>query len=580
MKCGLEIHQRICDKKLFCDCDATIKEPRVIKKINRYLHPVIGEGGKFDKAVLFEANRSRKFTYEVTVNSSCLVETDSEPPHKVNEEALRTALSVAKHFNMLIPDEIHVMRKTVIDGSNTTGFQRTMIIGLGTKDSYIKTSKGKVRIKDLELEEESARIVSRNGVYSLNALGTPLIEIGTYPDIRSPEQAYEVALKIGETLRLTGKAQRGIGTIRQDVNVSVKGGARVEIKGFQELRDLPKLIKYEVMRQESLIKLKKDLGIFDVKKVNLTHLFSNSDSRIVKNKKFIMGLVVTNFKGLFSRKLNPVKTLGSELADYARVMGVKGLIHSDEDLSKYKLKTEFITAYRELGLSDNDLLLIISGDDGELVNNALTSVENRIRLLNDKIPEETRIANKDCSTSYARPLPGGDRMYPETDVPLIKPLSDIPIIETKEERVNKLRSLGLTDELINKLVLSPRLRLFNELISDGYDPLITAKLLTVIPREVKTRFHKDVNLEVNDLRIILNYLRDGLISIKSIPEILAKGVNSINEYLLMSDDELLNIIQEVVSNNPGLTTKQLVGLIMKRVGLRANSKRVMELINK
>ncbi len=587
MKCGIEIHQRIGTKKLFCNCNATMKETKQTMTIKRLLHPAIGETGELDKAVKFEAGRSKQFTYQVMKNNSCLVETDSEPPHEVNKEALITAISVAKHLKMFIPDEIHVMRKTVIDGSNTSGFQRTMVIGLGTKKSIIPTIYGPVRVKDLELEEESARIVSRDEkgtVYNLSGLGVPLIEIGTYPDIKSPEQAYETALYIGELLRLTGKAQRGIGTIRQDVNISVKGGARVEIKGFQELKELPDLIRNEIKRQESLIQLKNELTGYELKRVNVTNFFEKSKSRIIKGKKLIMGLILPGFKGLLARKLNDLKTLGSELADYARAQGVKGMIHEDEDLSKYGLEVEFIKARNELELNEDDLLLIISGNNDKIVNNAIRAVENRVYLLNDCVPEETRIANKDGSSSYSRPLPGGARMYPETDVPVIKPLSNVPVIETKKERMNRLEKLGLTKEMIKELILNPKLGLFDKLVKQGLKPVLAFKLIIMIPKDVKRR--KKIELKVSDEQFIklAKLIIKKQIIMESIPSILMRitnGDNLINvtrDFKQLSDEELKKIINKTRKQHKNLTIKALMGLVMKETRGRASGKKIMRLL--
>ncbi len=596
MKCGLEIHQRICSRKLFCNCDATGNKGEKVGTITRYMHAVAGESGEIDKAVKFEASRSKKFKYDIYEDTVCLVETDSEPPLKINEEALVVALSIAKHLKMRIPDELHVMRKTVIDGSNTTGFQRTMVIGLGTEKSIINTSEGPVRIKDLELEEESARIVEREKYgtrYDLSGLGIPLIEIGTHPDIKSPEQAYEVAIALGELLRLTGYAQRGIGTIRQDINISVKGGARVEIKGFQDIKNIKKLIELEVERQESLIALKNELTGYKLRKVNVTGFFENSKSKIVKDKKLILGLVCPGFKGLFKRRLNELKTLGSEIADYARAYGVKGIIHSDENLEKYDLVEEFVLIRNELKLDDDDLILIIAGD-GDEVEKALDAVMDRIYLLNDLVPEETRIAMPDATSVYARPLPGGARMYPETDVPLIKTskyIKKVFKIEKKQERVKKLKKLGLPKALIDALILSPRLELFYSLVNalKNLEPRFIAHILIEAPKEVKKRFKCDTAvLSDSHFKDLLTLLDKGAIAKQAVIPILVKlckapelRVDDVSgEYKALSRKELKKIIEKIVSENKGLSPKVLMGLIMKEVSGRADGKTVSEILNK
>ncbi len=251
-KCGIEAHQQLEGKKLFCECPTTNSREGEGIKVFRKLRAVIGETGEVDKAAAFEMAKGKTFNYIGNKRESCLVELDEEPPHKINPEAVETALMVAKLLNAKVVDEIQVMRKTVVDGSNTTGFQRTALIAM---NGYIETSKGKVRIQTVCLEEEACQKVKdgKDSVdYRLDRLGIPLIEIATDPDIKDNEHAKEVAEKIGMILRSTGKVKRGIGTIRQDVNVSIKGRPRVEIKGFQELKIMPKVIENEVKRLKGL----------------------------------------------------------------------------------------------------------------------------------------------------------------------------------------------------------------------------------------------------------------------------------------------------------------------------------------
>jgi Glu-tRNA(Gln) amidotransferase subunit E-like FAD-binding protein len=254
MKAGLEFHQRLAtEHKLFCNCSAELSDERPIASYIRKLRPVVGELGMVDPAALEEFLKKKSFVYQAFAGHSCLVELDEAPPGPVNSQALDIALEIALLLNCNIVDEIHVMRKTVIDGSNTSGFQRTILIG---RDGYVDTKHGRVDITGVYLEEEAAGIVSdkpEEKVYRLDRLSIPLVEISTGILTLEPQQVKEVALEIGRLLRITGKVQRGIGSIRQDINVSVPGGARVEIKGVQEIRLLDKIIEHEVKRQERLI---------------------------------------------------------------------------------------------------------------------------------------------------------------------------------------------------------------------------------------------------------------------------------------------------------------------------------------
>ena len=262
-KCGIEIHQQLETHKLFCDCPSQLRDDPHDISIKRKLRPVPGEEGEIDIAAKYETKKDMEFTYEGYSDSTCAVEFDEEPPHNVNDKALDTVLQICKLLNCVIVDEIQVMRKTVVDGSNTSGFQRTMLVGYG---GYLKTSYGKVGIDSVCLEEDSARRVGRvlsgkkekSLVFRLDRLGIPLVEIATPPDIKNPKQCKEAAEQLGMILRSTGRVKRGLGTIRQDVNVSIKNGTRVEIKGFQDIKSMPEVIEKEVKRQ-SRVKVKAEV---------------------------------------------------------------------------------------------------------------------------------------------------------------------------------------------------------------------------------------------------------------------------------------------------------------------------------
>lgn len=250
LKCGIEVHKQLATgNKLFCGCSAAFQDKEPVFEVKRKLRAVAGELGEVDAAAAFETLKNKAFAYKVYLNETCAVELDEEPPHPLNTEALEIALQVALMLNCEIPEEIEVMRKTVIDGSNTSGFQRTALVGL---NGWIETSFGKVGITNVALEEDAAQIIKKDKnsvVYGLNRLGIPLVEIGTAPDIHEPEQAREVAEKIGMILRSTGKVRRGIGTIRQDLNISIAKGARCEIKGVQKLNLISKIVELEAKRQ-------------------------------------------------------------------------------------------------------------------------------------------------------------------------------------------------------------------------------------------------------------------------------------------------------------------------------------------
>ncbi|MEM2426502.1 MAG: Glu-tRNA(Gln) amidotransferase subunit GatE, partial [Archaeoglobaceae archaeon] len=332
LKVGIEIHQQLDTKeKLFCRCPTESSEDAKLE-IRRYLRLKRSEMGEEDRAAREEVERKKKFLYKY-YESTCLVEADEEPPTEMNREALKIAIQVAKMLKMTVLDEIHVMRKIVIDGSNTTGFQRTALVAV---DGELEVDDEKIRIATLCLEEEACRKVEEGEgftVYSLDRLGIPLIEIGTKADIKTPEMAKKTAKKLGMILRSTGKVKRGIGTIRQDVNISIRDGARVEIKGVQELDLIDKVVEYEVIRQLNLLQIREELQkrnahvverVFDV-----TDVFRNTKSKILKGKT-VKAILLKNFAGIVGKELQPGRRLGSEFADIARAFGLGGIFHTDE----------------------------------------------------------------------------------------------------------------------------------------------------------------------------------------------------------------------------------------------------------
>ncbi len=331
-KCGLEIHQQLDTHKLFCNCPSIVRDDNPNVLIKRRLRAVAGETGKIDTAAKYELEKNKEFIYEACSTSTCLVELDEEPPHPINQEAINTALEISLLLNAKIVDEIQIMRKIVIDGSNVSGFQRTALIAT---DGYIETSLGKVRIPTICLEEEAAKKIEETKdsvTYCLDRLGIPLVEIGTATDIKNPEHAKETASLLGMILRSTKKVKRGLGTIRQDVNISIKDGARTEIKGFQDLRSIPKVIEYEIKRQLMLIKENKKINQ-EVRKAepNLTtsflrpmsgsaRLYPETDIPQVRITKEMLSKIkipklITEKENEFEKKHNLSKELAKELMD-------------------------------------------------------------------------------------------------------------------------------------------------------------------------------------------------------------------------------------------------------------------------
>ncbi|MDQ2071444.1 Glu-tRNA(Gln) amidotransferase subunit GatE [Haloarcula sp. NS06] len=484
---GLEIHQQLdTATKLFCDCPTTIREPEESERsFTRYLHPTKSELGEIDEAALEESMVDREFEY-LAYDTTCLVEEDDEPPHRVDREAMETTLEIAQLLDMSVIDQVNVMRKIVVDGSNTTGFQRSMLVA---NDGAIETSAGPVGIEDMLLEEESCQRVeeTENGVrFSLDRLGIPLVEIGTKPDIRSPEQAREAAERIGMLLRSTGKVKRGLGTIRQDVNVSIEDGARIELKGVQSLDDIDDLVRNEVRRQVELLDIAEELTERDAtvgEPQDVTEVFEDTESGVIEGALSsggkVQGLLLSGFDGLVGREIQPDRRLGTELSDHAKRHGAGGIFHTDE-LPAYGVTEAEVEALRDaVGASPEDAVAIVA-DDPETAELAIDAVAERAETALEGVPEETRDANEDATSRYLRPLPGAARMYPETDVPPVEP--DVTEVETPElltEKVDRYeREFDLGSGLAEQVAYGQRWPLFEALVAgEGVDPTLAAGTL-------------------------------------------------------------------------------------------------------
>lgn len=432
LKVGLEIHQQLASKnKLFCDCKI-IESNEYDFTFKRNLRPTQSEMGSYDQAALFESKKIKTVKYQSSKNANCLIESDEEPPRTVNNEALELVLTISLALNCTIEDELHIMRKIVIDGSNTTGFQRTILVG---RNGFLEVEGIRVGIQSVCLEEDAARIINEdkkedeNKAYSLDRLGIPLIEIALEPISNSPIFVTNVAQTVGRLLRSTKKVTRGLGSIRQDVNISTENGPVVEVKGVQQLSQLPLVIEYERKRQDALNQIANELKKRDIDEssfidnvTDVTQLLSKSSSKVVK--KILTGdsrftaFVLRRFKGILSFEPYPGIRLGKELGDLVKVYGIGGIFHSDE-LPNYGITTEDVESISDvLRMDKNDAFVLIGGPTKSL-NTVLLELFTRIKKGFSGIVPETRSARLDGVTVFSRPKPGSSRMYPETDIPYI-----------------------------------------------------------------------------------------------------------------------------------------------------------------
>ncbi len=597
-KCGLEIHQRLATKeKLFCACTAMpMKEDKQVATIERRQRAVAGELGSVDISSRFEAERGRKFIYQAFKHSTCLVDIDEEPPHELNREALEISLLIAKALNAEVPDEIEPMRKGVVDGSDPSAFQRTMLIGY---DGYIDADGTKIAIPSIFLEEESSGIVSSDSekvVYDVSRLGIPLVEIDTAPTIKTPQEAKKVAMEIGLLLRLTFKVQRGIGSIRQDVNVSIREGNRVEIKGFQDLASMDKIIENEVERQLKLIEIAKELSsrkakIHEYK--DLTKTFEKTGAKIIrnslKNNGVVYGFRLEGFKGLLGREVNLGRRLGTEISDYAKLAGVGGIIHSDENLASYGISEEEISNVNmELGLSTNDAFIIIAAEK-ETCANAIRFAQQRAEQAIHGVPKETRAADSSTlTTKFLRPLPGGSRMYPETDAMPIAVSGEL-IAEAKKNAPNidamkkKLEQEIGNKQLAEQMLWSTKLQSYETIVKESKaKPSLVAAVLLEKMTELRRNGYDVESIDDSVLAYIMSLNAEGKITKVAIEELLKELPKSKNDVdLIIKSKNLSRIsgkeLKELVSKFGG-SKEERIKKIMSEYRARVDGDELLSVL--
>jgi glutamyl-tRNA(Gln) amidotransferase subunit E len=498
----------------------------------------MSELGEVDPAAMWEFRKHRVFVYEGYYDTTCLVELDEEPPHEPDPESLEVALAVAQMFNAKVFDEIYVMRKIVIDGSNTSGFQRTMLVA---HDGLAKFFDYKVPIQTIALEEDAARKIEERGdtvVYRLDRLGIPLIEISTGILTYSPQEIMEVAYYIGHSIKMTGKAKRGLGTVRQDVNVSISNGAKTEIKGVPDLGLIPKVIEYEVQRQLNLLAIRDELRSRGVREdwftedfIDVTDIFSGTKSnilrRVIDTGGRVIAIKVPGLRGILGKEVQPGRRFGTELADRVRVWtSLSGLIHSDE-LPGYGITGEEVSRVSSrLGV---DSFILLAGNNDRDLADAVKVIIERIKEAMYGVPEETRAANPDGTTKFMRPRPGAARMYPETDLRPIrvtiemleKARSLIP--EPIESRVNRYISYGMSRELAMQVIRSPYYDLIDYLIEEFKDKVSATLIANTLVNTLRSLQRDGVDVSrINEehLRDLFNALSNGAITKEAIPDVL------------------------------------------------------------
>ncbi|MFL6510462.1 MAG: Glu-tRNA(Gln) amidotransferase subunit GatE [Nitrososphaera sp.] len=497
LKVGFEIHQQLAtNSKLFCNCrceEAKEYDSSFVRK----LRPTQSELGAYDPAAMFEFSKMQVVKYQAALGSSCLVEADEEPPHDVSKEALKIALIFSLALHSKVMDEIHVMRKIVIDGSNTSGFQRTMLVASG---GYLDIVGKQVGVQSICLEEDAAKLIGdEKGVrkFGLDRLGVPLVEIALEPVMGKPSEIMQVALTLGRLLRASKRVARGLGSIRQDINISVQNGKVVEVKGVQQLGQLVKIIEYEMHRQYGLIIISQKLKEknIDIEKVvdrieDVSDILGNKSSSRIVNKILeggghIIAIKVPGFAGMIGYEPYNDIRLGRELGKLVKFYDIDGVFHSDE-LPNYGITEEEVAAVKQrLQMNDRDAFIILGGPNDK-IKFASDAVIQRLKAAVEGVPAETRSATSDGKTVFLRPKPGGARMYPETDIPPIA-ISDSVLASIADkvprhwdEIVNSLaKKYNLNMKLASQIFDSDYLTVFEEIASETkIEPTFIAAKLT------------------------------------------------------------------------------------------------------
>jgi glutamyl-tRNA(Gln) amidotransferase subunit E len=505
-KSGLEIHQQLLtERKLFCRCPAGRYSSAYHAEILRHMRPTLSELGEYDGTALMEFKTKKEIIYRINRETVCTYEMDDTPPFMIDEQALDIALSIAMLYECVMVDELHIARKQYLDGSIPTGFQRTTIVGV---DGHIPYKDRTIQIIQLGLEEDACREVSDVGhrrTYLTDRLGMPLIETVTGPDMRTPNEVAEVAQILRRIVRSTGRVRTGIGAGREDVNVSVTGGTRIEIKGVPRIPRIPLLTYNEAMRQWNLLRLREEL----VRRGVTTETFraaSEDVAKLVRRTSYqpiqaalasgmtAHGVVLRGFRGLLNWQTQTDTYFHKEISDRVRVVAcltlLPNLVHSDS-LGEGLSGAEWPAVKKALNAGENDAVVVVWGPEAD-AKLAAQEIILRAREATIGIPSETRQALPDGTNGFERILPGPDRMYPDTDLPPKQIAADrlawlqaglpafIPVREAW------YREIGVPADLIEQLSMSPFAGLFEKAVKErGIDPRLAAVILVHHPKRWK-----------------------------------------------------------------------------------------------
>ncbi len=613
-KSGLEVHQQLLtEKKLFCRCPAGKYSEEFHAEILRHMRPTLSELGEYDGTALMEFKTKKEIIYRINRATVCTYEMDDTPPFLMNDQALDIAIEIGRLMDSNIVDELHIARKQYLDGSIPTGFQRTAIVCTNGKIPY---KDREIHIIQMSIEEDSCREISDFGhrrVYNTDRLGMPLIETVTAPEMQTPEEVAEVNQIIRKLTRSTGHVRTGVGAGREDVNVSVTGGTRIEIKGVSSIKAIPLLTYNEAMRQWNLLKLREELhkrGItedtFEAKTDDITKLLKKTYYEPVSNAiaqgKVVKCVTLRGFKGLLGWKTQTDTFFAKEISDRVRVIAcisqLPNLIHSDS--AENTLSTNDGKKIRKfVGADDEkDTLVIVWGDKDD-AETAANEIIIRAKEATIGIPSETRQALRDGTNGFERILPGPDRMYPDTDLPPIK-IEDSRIETLQSQlpekywlREKRYREIGLSDDVVKPLSISKFAKLFDYACNDlNVEPKLAANVLIRFIKRLKKSNYNVNLLTVDNLQPLFEaynkkkMVKDGFYTaMQNI--ISANGVVSGDSIPVPANEQDIKIafkhcLEKIYKMDFYHLDKRkdvLIGLLLTELRGRVNGKEILNFVN-
>lgn len=602
---GLEIHQQLfTEKKLFCRCPAGKYSHHYDAEILRHMRPTLSELGEYDGTALMEFKTKKNIVYRIKRETVCTYEMDDTPPFLMNDQALDIAIGLGLMYESNVVDEIHIARKQYLDGSIPTGFQRTAIFALDGKVPY----KGReISIIQLSIEEDSCREVSdigHNRVYLTDRLGMPLIETVTGPDMRTPFEVADVANICSKLVRSTGMVRRGAGAAREDVNVSVKGGTRIEIKGVPKIDRIPLLTYNEAMRQWNLLRLREELhrrGItkdtFQAKDYDVTGQLKNVHYLPVKDaldkKLKVRCVVLKGYRDLLRWQTQTDTYFAREIADRVRVIAclttIPNIIHSDSR-GETLMSSQWQKLKKFTEASDEDTMVLVWGEKDD-TDTAVKEIIIRAKEATIGIPSETRQALSDGTNGFERILPGADRMYPDTDLPPMK-VTDARVALIKAalpahfwKREEWYKTLNIPKDVIEELSISRFAGLFETLVKEWMvDPVLASVVLIVYPKRLKKKGINPELISEEIMKDIFKAYKDGYLSRDGILYVIEDAVKISSfeiEKLLpkITEEEIKNTVKECTHkvnlmklNDEKNREKFLMEFVMRRIGMKFSGK--------